>query len=58
MTKCEEAIRAANFRRIEIVSTLAGEPLYRGFGYAVSEHYEIPMRDGLALPVVRMFKAL
>ncbi|MBK8001817.1 MAG: GNAT family N-acetyltransferase [Verrucomicrobia bacterium] len=58
MTKCEEAIRAADFRRIEIVATLAGEPLYRGFGYAVSERYEIPMRDGLALPVVRMFKAL
>lgn len=58
MTKCEEAIRAAEFRRVEIVATLAGEPLYRAFGYAVSERYDIPMRDGLALPVVRMIKTL
>ncbi len=58
MKKCEEEIRAAKFRRVEIVATLAGEPLYRRFGYAVSERYEIPMRDELALPVVRMIKAL
>lgn len=45
---------AAGFRAAEIVATLAGEPLYAAFGYAVVEHYEIAMAGGLCLPVVRM----
>jgi hypothetical protein len=41
---------------VNIVATLTGEPLYRAFDYAVIERYEIPMTDGLRLPVVRMMK--
>jgi GNAT superfamily N-acetyltransferase len=55
---CEEAISAAGFDCITMVATLAGEPLYARFGYAVEERYEVPMRDGLTLPVVRMCKQL
>jgi hypothetical protein len=40
------------------VATLAGEPLYAAFGYAVVERYEAPMPGGLSLPVVRMAKRL
>ena len=58
MIACEQAIRAANFRNVEIVATLAGEPLYAAFGYAVIERYEIAMTGGLSLPVVRMTKSL
>ena len=55
---CEEAIRAAGFDHVTMVATLAGEPLYARFGYVVEERYEVPMRDGLTLPVVRMYKNL
>jgi GNAT superfamily N-acetyltransferase len=58
MLACERAIRAAGFRKVEIVATLAGEPLYEAFGYAAIERYEIAMTGGLSLPVVRMTKSL
>ncbi len=53
---CEEALLAHGFTRATMVATLAGEPLYARFGYAVAERYEVPLRDGLMLPVVRMTK--
>ena len=56
MATCEQAIAQAGFRKVDIVATLVGEPLYASFGYAVVERYEIPMRGGLSLPVVRMTK--
>ncbi|HXC97822.1 MAG TPA: GNAT family N-acetyltransferase [Verrucomicrobiae bacterium] len=58
MTACEQAIIAAGFRTVELSATLAGEPLYAAFGYAVVERYEIPMTGGLSLPVVRMTKSM
>ena len=48
----------AGFRAVDIVATLAGEPLYASFGYAVVERFEIPMAGGLKLPVVRMTRRL
>ena len=56
MRACELAIVGAGFRRAEIVATLAGESLYRSFGYAVVDRYEIPMAGGLKLPVVALAK--
>lgn len=56
MTACEAAILAAGFRRVDIVATLAGEPLYASFGYTVVERYDIPLANGLPLPAVRMRK--
>jgi GNAT superfamily N-acetyltransferase len=57
MAACEKAIREAGFRNVEIVATLAGEPLYASFGCVVVERYEIAMSGGLRLPVVRMTKS-
>ena len=58
MRACEQAIVQAGFHRAEIVATLAGEPLYRSFGYTVVDRYEIPMADDLKLPVVALIKQL
>jgi len=58
MATCEQAIVAAGFRTVDIVATLAGEPLYAGFCYAVVERYNIAMANGLSLPVVRMSKSM
>ena len=54
----EEAIGQAGFARIELVATLAGEPLYARNGYAVAERYDASMPGGLTIAVVRMTKDL
>lgn len=54
----ESAIASAGFSRIELVATLAGEPLYRVCGYEEAERYEVSMSGGLTLPVVRMTKCI
>lgn len=53
---CERAARDAGFRRVDLVATLAGEPLYASRGYVEVERYEVPMQPGLSLPVVKMTK--
>lgn len=58
MAECERAIRQNGFTRVEIVATLIGEHLYAGFGYRVIERFEIFMKDGQTLPVVRMAKQM
>ena len=57
MQASEGGLRAAGFRRAEIVATLVGEVLYAAFGYATVERWGIPLPDGLELPVVRMTKS-
>ena len=58
LVACERAILDGRFRTIELVATLAGEPLYAACGYTVVERYEIPLAGGLSLPVVRMRKPI
>lgn len=58
MVACEQAIKQTGFSTVDIVATLAGEPLYAAFGYAVVERYEIPMAGGLSLLVIRMSKRI
>ena len=50
----EAAAFAASFRAIEMIATLAGEPLYAACDYSVVERYSIDLVNGLRLPVVRM----
>ena len=56
MRHCERAAADAGFKTMELVATLAGQPLYAAFGFAVVEHFEIPLRSTLTMPVVRMSK--
>ncbi len=56
LTACETAISEAGFQTIELVATLAGEPLYAAFSYTATERYEIALPGELRLPVVRMNK--
>ena len=56
MRLCEEAVLKAGFGRIETVATLVGEHLYANFGYSVVERYDVALKNGHALPVVRMQK--
>jgi GNAT superfamily N-acetyltransferase len=55
---CEEAARNANFQRTEMMATLAGEPLYRAYGYQVTEQILSAPIDGVCVPLLRMEKTL
>ena len=54
---CEEAARAEGFTRMELMSTLAGEPLYRACGYQALEEV-LDDRGGTPVPLVRMSKEI
>jgi GNAT superfamily N-acetyltransferase len=56
IARCEGAIASAGFREIVILATLPGEPLYAACGYRTTDRLAVELRDGLALPVVRMAK--
>ena len=55
---CEEAARAAGFSRVELMATLAGEPLYRACGYKEIERIISASVDGVDVPGLRMGKAV
>ncbi len=55
---CEAAARAAGFTRTELMSTLAGQPLYTACGYTPIETVSAGPIDGVAVPLVRMGKDL
>lgn len=55
---CESAARAAGFTRLEMGATLTGVPFYQVKGYRALENLEVPLNDGLSLPIVRMGKVL
>jgi GNAT superfamily N-acetyltransferase len=55
---CEQAAAAAGFRRIEMMATLAGVPLYRACGYVELEPTAVTPPGGVPVPLVRMGKVL
>ena len=56
--ECAGAARAAGFRRLELMATLPGEPLYAALGFAPIERVALPLGDGIELPLVRMGRAI
>jgi len=53
---CEEAALSEGFRQIEMASTLTGVALYSVHGYSEVERIDVPLENGLTLPVIRMAK--
>jgi GNAT superfamily N-acetyltransferase len=51
---CEDAARAEGFRRLSLMATLPGVPLYAAYGFEALEEFEITMPDGVTLPCVTM----
>ena len=58
LTACEDAAKAAGFKRLEMGATLSGVPFYRAKGYAELEDVEVPLGDAESLPIVRMVKEI
>lgn len=57
-TRCASAAYASGFRRLELVATLPGEPLYRALGFTAVEEVLVPLAGGLAMRGWRMARAL
>lgn len=54
---CETAAKAEGFKKMELVATLSGEPLYKACGYAAYENL-VDDRGGTGVPLLRMRKSL
>ena len=52
---CETAAAAEGFTRLELMSTLSGEPLYTSYGFRALERLE-DATGGAPVPIVRMEK--
>jgi GNAT superfamily N-acetyltransferase len=53
---CEDAAVQAGFSRLEMGSTLTGIALYSARGYVPAGDMEVPLENGLTLPIMRMTK--
>lgn len=56
LTLCELAAAKEGFRDLELMATVAGEPLYAAYGFTVIERVEVPTSKGVRVPGVRMGK--
>ena len=57
LTLCEDAARGEGFTRVELMATMAGEPLYRACGFEAVEEV-VENSGGAGVPLLRMRKAL
>lgn len=55
---CLRGARAEGFRRLELMATLPGEPLYRALGFSADERIELALPDGVRMPLVRMSRPI
>jgi ribosomal protein S18 acetylase RimI-like enzyme len=55
---CEDAARAAGFKRLEMGATLSGVAFYKAKGYQEVENQAAPLGNGETLPIVKMTKTL
>jgi len=56
--RCLIDARSAGFKRLELMATLPGEPLYRALGFAADERVDLELPDGVQVPLVRMSRAI
>ncbi|MER9329012.1 GNAT family N-acetyltransferase [Mesorhizobium sp. M0488] len=57
LSLCEDAARGEGFTSVELMATMAGEPLYRACGFEAVEEV-VDNRGGAGVPLLRMRKAL
>ena len=56
--RCAADAATAGFQRLELVSTLPGEPLYRALGFMELERLVAPLPSSDGLEVIRMVRSL
>jgi GNAT superfamily N-acetyltransferase len=57
LSLCEAAAAAEGFRRLELMATLSGEPLYTAYGFRPLERVE-DATGGARVPIIRMEKPI
>jgi GNAT superfamily N-acetyltransferase len=55
---CESAAKAEGFRRLALMATLPGVPLYERYGFTVTERSEIHMPNGVSIGAAAMEKPI
>jgi GNAT superfamily N-acetyltransferase len=55
---CEAAARREGFRRLALLATLPGLPLYQAYGFEAQETVEVALEDGVRLECVAMEKPI
>jgi GNAT superfamily N-acetyltransferase len=58
LSQCEADAAREGFQAFELVSTVAGLPLYSACGYEVIEAIDVPTSKGVTVPCAHMFKRL
>ncbi|HEX5475889.1 MAG TPA: GNAT family N-acetyltransferase [Vicinamibacterales bacterium] len=58
LSRCEEAAAEEGFQSLELVATVAGEPLYLASGFTIVERIDVPTSAGVTIPCARMVKRL
>lgn len=58
LSLCEAAAAGERFRSLELVATVAGEPLYLACGFSVTERIDVPTSTAVTIPCARMMKAI
>jgi GNAT superfamily N-acetyltransferase len=58
LSLCEAAAAREGFRSLELVATVAGEPLYLACGYVLVERIEVPTSKGVTVPLARMTRSI
>jgi len=56
--RCLADACSEGFRRLELMATLPGEPLYRALDFVADERVELALPDGVRMPLVRMSRAI
>src|SRR5262245_33082657 len=58
LEECEAAARREGFRRLALLATLPGVPLYRAYGFEPLEETDVALVDGVRLACVAMEKPI
>jgi GNAT superfamily N-acetyltransferase len=58
LSLCEAAAAEEGFRRVQLMATLSGEPLYRACGYEEIERTAAAPTNGVVVPLILMGKAI
>ena len=58
LSLCEAAAAREGFQSMELVATVAGEPLYAACGFSVIERIDVPTSTGVTVPCARMERRL
>ena len=56
--ECEQAARAEGFRRLALLATLPGVPLYSACGFVAGDEVEVALEDGVTMACVAMEKPI